>query len=53
MYGFDGRSGDKENTGDNDAQTTLGEDCPISPISHAVDKVQAPLPSSTPMNEGG
>ena len=47
VYGFDGRSGD------NDAQTTLGEDCPISPVSHAVDKVQARLPSLAPVNEGG
>ena len=49
---LDGKSGGKEGDGDNKAQASEGEHCPMSPASSAGDQVQASLSSPTPPKEG-
>ena len=51
--GFDRKSGDKENTGDNKADTSQGGHCLTSPASPAGDQVQATPSSPPPPKEGG
>ena len=48
--GFDGKSGGKENAGDNRSQATEEDHCPMSPVG---DHVQDPLPPPQHSNEGG
>ena len=52
-YGLVGKSGGKENAGDNRAQANEGDHRAMSPSSNAGDQVQAPLSSPQPPKEGG